>query len=335
MGAYAMVIKTIFFIYLSFLFSQSQTIPIIVDASIKLQSFQAKGQDSTTIISEPLKGAFFSTSDNILYVYETSTFGKYGSPLDNYILQLEINPNNYSYQRLELFNGKSIGNNFVGPKIKYADGKYIYAEKWGEQYDIFIFDTIEINLTRTKEIDELNPRISPDAKHVAFIRDESLFLLNIGKNQRIFISEGIENYSFSPNSKLLAFSTLKRDLNIYNIISKSFSQLPDSLSDRFMNPVFLDNENVFCYEPNFPGNFSLVLFNLSNHRYAVLLTSLMPMGVYAYNHEKQELYILVNSTDFRKTTSAEEMLYFSCAGKLHALSADWDKIINNLKEQAN
>jgi hypothetical protein len=74
MGAYAMVIKTIFFIYLSFLFSQSQTIPTIVDASIKLQSFQAKGQDSTTIISEPLKGAFFSTSDNILYVYETSTF---------------------------------------------------------------------------------------------------------------------------------------------------------------------------------------------------------------------------------------------------------------------
>jgi hypothetical protein len=98
-----------------------------------------------------------------------------------------------------------------------------------------------------------------------------------------------------------------------------------------MNPVFIDDQFIFCYDQSYHGDFSLLLLNIKNYQSTRLLSFLMPMGVYAYNHKAEELYILINSTDFRETASAEQSIYIASSGELYVLTADWEALKQKLK----
>jgi hypothetical protein len=171
-------------------------------------------------------GGYFSTVDSNLHIYETATLGKYGSTTDNYISALKVNRSELSYSRTELFNGQNVGNAFAGPKIKFADDKYIYAKKVGHFYDVFMEADNKINLTHTEELDEMNPGISQNQKHVAFVDELSIYIFEINQAQRDYIESGVNYYTFSPNSQYLAYSTFQYDLHLYDVLEKKRSFCP-------------------------------------------------------------------------------------------------------------
>jgi Tol biopolymer transport system component len=83
-------------------------------------------------------------------------------------------------------------------------------------FDLFISDADganEINLTRTPDVDELYPRVSPDGKRIAFVCDEgagearrrNLYVMNLDGSDRRKIGDNGRDPCWSPDGRRIAY----------------------------------------------------------------------------------------------------------------------------------
>jgi WD40 repeat protein len=301
----------------------------ILSETIKLRKVEFSDTNKVIFEVDPMFSSYYNGFQKALVLYHTQTFSE-NSNLDSTYFSVVTNlPSDNASQHTIVVEGESLRINRIGPKIEFAENEFIYSKKVEENYDLFLKNTFEANLTNTTSLDELNPRISPDRNYIAFMQENSLFILNSATNQREFIISGAEFYSFSPNSRLVATSTYKNDLHIYDLSKRTFIDLEDSISLRFRNPVFIDDLHLVCYDMSPFSNYELVLLNIYTNRNISLLKNLLPYGVYAFNMKMQELYILINATGFQIENGADESVYVASSGVLHVLSVDW----NVLKKQ--
>jgi len=83
-------------------------------------------------------------------------------------------------------------------------------------FDLFLCDadgSAEVNLTRTRDVDELYPKASPDGKRVAFVCDEgtgdarrrNVYVMNLDGGDRRKIADNGRDPCWSPDGKKVAF----------------------------------------------------------------------------------------------------------------------------------
>ena len=110
------------------------------------------------------------------------------------------------------------------------------------------------NLTRTKDVDEMYPHVSPDGKKVCFVEEEgtgrnrvrNIFFMNIDGSNRVKVADNSREACWSPDGKIIAYtkceyerySTRPYDSNglfFYNLESGKHEQHPNKELNHLYN----------------------------------------------------------------------------------------------------
>jgi Tol biopolymer transport system component len=114
----------------------------------------------------------------------------------------------------------------LGVELKRLDAKIVYESYATGNWDLFVVNadgSKPTNLTRTLDLDELYPHVSPDGTRISFLVDEgqgpkrsrNLYLMNVDGTDRILVARNARDQCFNGDGTRLAY--LKGEYEEYSL----------------------------------------------------------------------------------------------------------------------
>ncbi len=174
---------------------------------------------------------------------------------------------------------------FVYESYRNTEGK----ENW-EIIMNDVNDSNQVNLTRTPDLDEMYPHVSPDGTKICFVIDEgttrrnkvrSVYFMNIDGTNRVEVARNARQPCWSPDGKKIAF--LRGEYETYNQSEYATAGLVIyDLETRTYRPhpnQFLNHIYAICWSPD--GNWFLgVVKGNSEYSDAILAIEANGPGVF-------------------------------------------------------
>jgi len=104
----------------------------------------------------------------------------------------------------------------LGAELKKLDAKIVYESYESGNWDLFVMNadgSQPTNLTRTLDLDELYPHVSPDGTKISFLVDEgqgpkrsrNLYLMDADGTDRVLVARNARDQCFSGDGTRLAY----------------------------------------------------------------------------------------------------------------------------------
>jgi Tol biopolymer transport system component len=150
-------------------------------------------------------------------------------------------------------------------ELKEYPHKIVYESHRDGTWEIYLANadgSHPVNLTRTPDVDELYPKVSPDGTRICFCADEgqgarlnrNLYLMNIDGSARRKVADGAREPCWSPDGKSIAFVKNEfRRFDIQDFVTKGLFiyDLNTGLVREHTNPKI---HHVWCLNWSPDGN---------------------------------------------------------------------------------